>query len=57
MVTLVPATWSVSEPPMNSSTPMKVIAEVAAVKIPTPKSTGASQATRRSSAMRYSGLR
>ena len=46
----------VSSPPMNHSTPMKVIAEMTAEKTPIAKSTGASTLRRRSSATRYSGL-
>jgi len=57
MAMVLPPTWMVNAPPMNHRTPMKVTADRIAAKIPTAKSTGASHATRRSSAIRYSGFR
>ena len=43
-------------PPMYHSTPMNVMAEITAAKMPSTMSTGASTLRRRSSAMRYSGV-
>ena len=56
MVSVVPLSCTVNAPPMNHNTPMNVIAESSAEKMPTAKSIGASQETRRSSATRYSGF-
>ena len=51
-----PANGTVSAPPMVHSTTMNVVADRNAWMTPVAKSTGASVATRRSSAMRYSGF-
>ncbi len=56
MVTVEPPTVTVSAPPMVHSTTMKVVADRNAEVTPAAKSTGASVAMRRSSAMRYSGF-
>ncbi len=47
---------TVSAPPMVQSTTMKVKADNSAEETPVMKSTGESVATRKSSAMRYSGF-
>ena len=52
----VPPRFSDNAPPMVHSTVMKVAADNAADTTPTAKSIGASVATRRSCAIRYSGL-
>ena len=52
----IPPSVTVSAPPMVHSTTMKVAADRNAEVTPAAKSTGASVATRRSSAMRYSGF-
>ncbi|MGY4347450.1 hypothetical protein ACVWXM_003917 [Bradyrhizobium sp. GM7.3] len=56
MVTDDPARVTVSAPPIVQSTTMKVTADSSADVTPARKSTGESVATRRSSAIRYSGF-
>ena len=56
MVMTWPPRLTVSAPPIVQRTTMKVAADKTAVVIPVTKSTGASVATRTSSAMRYSGF-
>ncbi len=56
MVISVPPILTVSAPPIVHSTMMKVVADRSAEVTPAAKSTGASVATRRSSAIRNSGF-
>jgi hypothetical protein len=56
MVSVVPPREMVSAPPIFHSTTMKVAADNSAEVTPAVKSTGASVAIRKSSAMRYSGF-
>ena len=56
IVIVVPPIGSVSEPPIVHSTTMKVMADSDADTMPTTNSTGDSVASRRSSAIRYSGF-
>ncbi|MGY4381289.1 hypothetical protein ACVWZ3_008928 [Bradyrhizobium sp. i1.3.6] len=56
MVMAEPPSVTVSAPPMVQSTMMKVAADNSADVTPARKSTGESVATRRSSAIRYSGF-
>ncbi len=56
MVMVDPPIVTVSAPPMVQSTTMKVAADSSAEVTPARKSTGESVATRKSSAIRYSGF-
>ncbi len=53
---VAPATVTVRAPPIIQSTTMNVVADRNAELTPAAKSTGESVATRKSSAMRYSGF-
>jgi hypothetical protein len=56
IVISLPPSVMLRAPPMVHNTTIKVSAESTAWKNPAAKSTGASVPTRKSSAMRYSGL-